>query len=210
RPRTRENTARPPLRVSPQPPPPRRAPPPLTAAAATVTSSDGASVTIHADGTIAYDAQHSATVMALRPGQTLNDTFTYQVADFQGGVGSGTITLTVTGIKIPPTVVDYTFTTDKKTILSVPVPLGLLSKDSDPAAGDLLVVDPSQTDITTVGGAKILLRPDGSFQYDPTQAFPSLGAGLTYSDSFTYVVVDSFGSMAQATVHITVNGVEDP
>jgi VCBS repeat-containing protein len=105
--------------------------------------------------------------------------------------------------------VDYSFAIGKKDILTVTAASGLLSQDSTPVAGDVLVVDPSQTDAVSVGGAQVLVRPDGSFQYDPTQAFPSLGAGKPYSDTFTYVIVDSFGATSQATVHIAVTGVED-
>ena len=58
--------------------------PALTAVAGTVTSSDGATVTIAANGTFTYNAAAAKAVRALDPGQTTQDTFTYQVADFQG------------------------------------------------------------------------------------------------------------------------------
>ena len=146
---------------------------------------------------------------ALDPGQKANDSFTWNAADYQGLQGPGTVTLNVTGLPQPIVAVDYSFAIGKKNILTVSANSGVLSLDSNPAAGDVLVVDTNQTDILSAGGAKILMRTDGSFLYDPTQAFPTLGQGQPYSDTFTYVVVDSFGNTAQATVHIAVTGVED-
>ncbi len=184
--------------------------PPLHAIAGTVTSSAGALVTVAADGTFSYDINDSPTILALLPGQTLTDTFTYQVADFQNGMGSGTITLTVTGTGAPPTAVDYFFTIDKTDILTVPVATGVLSQDSARGTGNVLVVDTSLTDPESAGGAAILMRTDGSFEYDPSGAFPSLGVGRSYDDTFTYVIVDSYGQSAMAVVHVHVDGVEDP
>ena len=116
----------------------------------------------------------------------------------------------MTGTKQTPVAVDYSFTIAKTNVLTEAAAKGVLSQDSDPAAGDSLVVDPTQTAALSVGGAKVLLNPDGSFQYDPRGVFPTLGQGQTYSDTFTYVIDDKFGSTAKATVHITVTGVEDP
>ncbi len=184
--------------------------PALHAIAVTVTTSVGALVTIAADGTFSYSVNDSPAILALLPGETLADTFAYQVADFQNGVGSGTITLTVTGTAAPPTAVDYFFAIDKTNILTVPEATGVLSQDSAHGAGNVLAVDTSQTDAVSSGGAAILMRIDGSFQYDPTQAFPALGAGRSYDDTFTYVIVDSYGQSSMAVVHIHVDGVEDP
>ncbi len=112
-------------------------------------------------------------------------------------------------MKQPITTIDHAFSIGKKNVLTEDVAHGLLSGASNPAAGDVLVVDPSMTSALSAGGAKIIVQPDGSFIYDPTTAFPTLGQGQTFDDTFTYVVDDSFGSTATATVHITVTGVED-
>jgi YD repeat-containing protein len=179
----------------------------LSLAGVAATSTLGASVHI-VGGQIVYDPTQVASLQALAAGQSVTDSFTYTVTDLQGKTASALVQVQVTGAK-NPVAVDYTFTITKTGILTVPRATGLLSQDTAPAAGDTLIVDPSQTAALSAGGAKVTLNPDGSFQYDPRGAFPTLGAGATYSDTFTYTIDDNFGSTATATVHITVTGVED-
>ncbi|MGE5469959.1 MAG: DVUA0089 family protein [Bacteroidota bacterium] len=45
--------------------------------------------------------------------------------------------------------------------------------------------------------------------YDPTDAFQSLGAGETATDTFTYRVADQQGAMDTRTVTVTIHGVND-
>ena len=65
--------------------------------AATLTTA-GATVTVAADGSFVYDPSTSATAQALLAGTTLDDTFTYQADDGNGGIDDATATVTVTGI----------------------------------------------------------------------------------------------------------------
>ena len=74
----------------------------------------------------------------------------------------------------------------------------------------MLTIDPSQTAAQSADGATVIVQPNGAFEYKPSGAFPSLGQGQTATDTFTYVIDDSFGSTATGTVTITVTGVEDP
>jgi len=62
-----------------------------------VTSAQGASVTINADGSYTYDPIGATALAALAAGQTLADTFTYTVSDGNGGTTEGTVTITVSG-----------------------------------------------------------------------------------------------------------------
>jgi len=58
-------------------------------------------VTINGDNTLAYDPIGSATLQALLPGQTLDDTFSYSIRDGSERIDEGTVTVTVSGIGVP-------------------------------------------------------------------------------------------------------------
>ena len=86
---------------------------------------------------------------------------------------------------------------------------GLLSNDFDVDSAAALIVDPSQTPLLSEGGAKVTVRPDGSFDYEPDGAFDYLPAGAVATDSFQYVVVDDRGAESVATATIQLTGVDD-
>src|SRR5581483_8972371 len=56
---------------------------------------------------------------------------------------------------------------------------------------------------------EVTLDPDGTFSYDPTAAFLTLGQGKTATNSFTYTIIDASGHTATATVTIIIHGVND-
>jgi VCBS repeat-containing protein len=66
------------------------------------TSARGAAVTVNPDGTIQYDARDSAELQALNAGQSLDDTFTYQVSDEHGATDTATVSLIVQGADDAP------------------------------------------------------------------------------------------------------------
>ncbi|MET0099237.1 Ig-like domain-containing protein [Limnospira platensis] len=65
-------------------------------------SSQGATVTVNPDGSYTYDPTTVESFVALRFGATLEDTFTYTVADDMGSTATATVTITVTGVNEPP------------------------------------------------------------------------------------------------------------
>ncbi|MFD0917277.1 tandem-95 repeat protein, partial [Pseudahrensia aquimaris] len=69
----------------------------------------------------------------------------------------------------------------------------------------------SSYDSTSTLGATVVLNADGSYSYDPTSAtaLQALQAGDTVVDTFTYTITDANGTESQATVSITVLGVND-
>jgi VCBS repeat-containing protein len=91
----------------------------------------------------------------------------------------------------------------------------VLGNDSDPEGDDLTVsaVNGSGgdvgTQITLNSGALLTLNADGSYAYDPNGSFEGLGAGESGSDSVTYTAADGNGGTDQATVTVTINGVND-
>ena len=60
-------------------------------------------LTLNADGSYTYVVNDSnATVQALRPGQTLTETFTYTMADAAGAPSTATLTITIQGADDAP------------------------------------------------------------------------------------------------------------
>ena len=166
-------------------------------------------MTIAADGSFLYDASGATAIQALPAGATLDDSFTYQVVDSQGGTATGTAVLTVQGINDDPVVADDQFpSVDGGTLLVVPAAGGLLSNDYD--VDSPIVIDLVVSDTVSAGGAKVTLGPDGSFQYDPSGVLDYLPAGAVLDDSFSYTVIDDQGGNSQGTVHLEVVGVNDP
>jgi len=86
----------------------------------------------------------------------------------------------------------------------------LLMNDSDPEGHDFTVTAVSGTveDDWTVltSGAKVHFNSDGTFIYDPNDAFDSLQAGEVTTDSFEYTITDDFGATDTATATITIIG----
>lgn len=60
-------------------------------------------LTLSSDGTATYVSDTTnAAVIGLRSGETLNETFSYQLADAAGNVTTGTLTVTIAGVTDPP------------------------------------------------------------------------------------------------------------
>jgi VCBS repeat-containing protein len=65
------------------------------------------------------------------------------------------------------------------------------------------------TQITLASGALLTVQADGSFTYDPNDAFDSLAAGATATDSFEYTLADGEGGTDTGLVEITIQGLDD-
>ncbi|HEX9637847.1 MAG TPA: Ig-like domain-containing protein [Acidobacteriota bacterium] len=96
---------------------------------------------------------------------------------------------------VPPRAMDDDAATDEDT----PVVIGLLANDSD-ANGDPLTV----TEVTAPMHGTVVNNGDGTVTYTPAPDFFS-----PPDDSFQYTVCDPGGLCAQASVHVTVNPVND-
>ena len=84
--------------------------------------------------------------------------------------------------------------------------LGVLANDTDPDAGDALAV--VAVSIAGTKGSVALTR--GRVSYDPEDAFDSLNADQTATDTFRYTITDGAGGESTATVTIEITGVDDP
>ena len=172
---------------------------------APVDGPNNGAIVLNSDGTFVYtpDSDFSGT-----------DTFVYRVRDFTGGVADGTVTITVNAVNDAPVAVDDSFSTDEDTALTTG---NVLANDADVDIGDTLTVAQVNGAVGNVGvpilsgaGAALTLNADGTFDYDPNGQFEFLPQGATATDTFTYVAEDQNGEpAAEATVTITINGVND-
>lgn len=138
----------------------------------------------------------------LGAGETAHDSFLYSVADQQGSVSTGTVSLTVHGVNDAPTATDDVAVTDEDTVAT----LRVLDNDTDPDINDrlsLLSVD------TTGTRGQVTVNEDGSILYDPRGQFDALNAGQIDHDTFRYQISDGHGGMDDATVTITITGRSD-
>jgi hypothetical protein len=124
-------------------------------------------------------------------------TFFYILTDFNGGTDSASVTVTVTPVNDPPTVVNDAVTVAENSSNNV---VDVLANDSTaPDTGETLTV----TAVTqpTWGGAVAL--GGGWVSFTPTPNFN----GTTM---FTYTVSDGSGGSNTASVTVTVTGTNDP
>lgn len=184
----------------------------------TGSSSEGATVTIQADGSFSYDPTTSVTLAALLRGDTLDDTFTYTVEDSHGAISTATVTVVVTGENKAPVAVDDDFLgingVDEDSTLVDAVGVLANDTDADDPASALFVSGINGTGQLTgqsTSGALITMNADGSFFYDPRNAdtLQALADGVSAFDTFTYTVSDGQGGSSEGTVTIDVTGVND-
>ncbi len=164
------------------------------------TSARGATVTFDpVTGLITYDPSTSAQLQALAPGESLQDSFSYNVEDVDGeAVPPGaTVFLNVTGINDAPIVSDDSaFVPHSRD----PVVIRPLENDVD-VDGQL---DPDSIVITqepTFGSLAKRVAPNGTLElaYSPFASFNG-------TDSFRYTISDNLGQPSdQATVNIVPN-----
>jgi len=92
---------------------------------------------------------------------------------------------------------------------------GVLGNDTDPDADALQVSSVNGsggdvgTEVTLSSGALLRQNADGAYAYAPNGQFEGLGAGETETDSWTYTAADGSGGTDQATVTVTIDGVND-
>ncbi len=142
--------------------------------------------------TLTYDA---TTFAALDAGESQIINFTFDVVDTNGGRTANALTLTVEGRDPTLAALDDSYATDEDTPIS-----GDVSGNDTPLGGTYTILSGPDGDIT--------FNSDGTFDYDPSSFFASLGTGDAASDSFTYQI-DTGTAQVQATVTIDVDGLND-
>ncbi|MEW6219010.1 MAG: Ig-like domain-containing protein, partial [Thermodesulfobacteriota bacterium] len=121
-----------------------------------------------------------------------NDSFTYQVADGQGGSATGTVTVTIQPVNDPPQAAADAASTDEDTAVT----LDVLANDTDPDRDGLTVtaVTAPAHGTAAVAGNRVVYTP---------------AADWSGSDSFSYQIADGQGGTASGPVQINVRPAND-
>ena len=166
-----------------------------------ITLPSGALLTLNSDGTFDYDPNGQFTSLDI--GQTATDSFTYQISDANGGFGTATVTLTITGENDPPVADDDVETVRPGVATIIDPRVG----DADPNASDTpfinAITDPTTgitTPLNTAGdsatladGTVVRLRSDGTLDVEPSSTIGAVS-------SFTYTLEDDHGATDTGTV----------
>ena len=189
--------------------------------AVTLANTEGATLTVNADGSYSLDASASD---ALSKGESFTFTFTCNTRKDHGGTDwstdSATLTVTVKGVNDGPEAED-----DDAGVIDEDANAqgNVLDNDSDIDRHDTLEVtgaldksgNYSLGTIDLASGAKVIISADGSYTYDPNHAFDGLYSDEHADDSFDYQISDGNGGYDTATVTVRINGkgqrpAEDP
>ncbi|WP_099722385.1 retention module-containing protein [Bordetella bronchiseptica] len=115
-----------------------------------------------------------------------------------------------------PTAVADTGATDEDTTLTVTDPAqGVLRNDTDPDNDDLHVSavngQPANVGAAIAGdnGGTFTLNADGTYTFNPGNAFQHLAQGDSVETSISYTVSDGEGGTSTTTLTVTVTGVND-
>ncbi len=165
----------------------------LRVLAATLTTARGATVIVNADGSLRYDPTGVESIQQLTTGQSIQDTFTYQIQDGAPATSAvATVTITVAGINDAPTANNDNFSIGVgQTRL-----LDVLLNDSDVDSR----IDTTSISITALPAfGTVTVTQTGLVQYQP-------GGGFRGTDTFSYRVRDVEGNLSnEATATIVVN-----
>jgi VCBS repeat-containing protein len=156
-------------------------------------------LTLGSDGIFTFDP--GTAFNALGSGQSEAVTFTYSVSDGKGGTDTETVTITVTGTNEAPVIQSVVaLTTNEDTTLT-----GTLTGTvSDTDAGDNLVF----ALVSGTAAGTITIQANGSYTFNPGNAFQNLDVGESSLQTFTYSVFDGTTTV-QRTATLTVTGAND-
>ncbi|GGP18860.1 VCBS domain-containing protein [Silvimonas iriomotensis] len=196
-------------------------------------------LTLQPDGSYNYVVDNSnATVNALAPGQTLTDSFSYQLRDTAGLTGTAQLDISVHGANDAPTAqLDLNYAlSDNGQGQQVNANGNVMNNDRDPDNGDTITVtggargaastnptlDPVAAGSSVTAGSPLTLvgtygtltlGADGTYQYviDINNPVVQTLTGSSFRlEQFAYQITDSGGLTATATLDIVVRGRNDP
>ncbi len=152
------------------------------------------SLQVAADGSHIYTIDNTnPSVVLLRAGQSMTETYTYTISDGKGGFATSTLTITING-RDDLVAANDSATTNEDT----PVTASVAGNDSTMSGGTLTYAKVSNPSHGTV-----VVNADGSYTYTPATNYSG-------TDSFTYTVTDAAsGESLTRTVNLTVNPVVD-
>jgi VCBS repeat-containing protein len=202
----------------------------LSGAVGTPVAGAHGSLVVGPDGAYTYRVDPADTaVLALRPGESLTDTFSYTVVDRSGATSTTTLTITIDGADDPPRASpDVNRVSAQSPVAAVGNVIGGggagdapdIDPDGDPLSvqGVRTGADPSTPAASGVGATvpgrfgSLVLNADGSYAYTVDPANPEVRAlrpGESLSEVYTYTVRDPSGQVATTTLTIVIDGVND-
>lgn len=183
---------------------------------------------IGADGSFTYDVDSAnPTVQALLAGQTLTETFTYQIVDSNGLTDQAQLVITIRGINDPPVAQDhFNLAVERGGVANGQAgidPTGdALLFDVDPDGDPLTVIAVSNDELGTngvIGQAfagqygTLTLNADGTYSYVLDNDNPEVEALRQLADllieRFTYAISDGLEAPQQAQLVILILGRND-
>ena len=155
-----------------------------------LTSASGASVTVQPNGTFVYDPTGSPTIQALNVGTALTDTFVYTLSDGNGGTDTATGAIVVNGRNDIPVASDVLVPTVED---GGPVTASFAGDDADAEDGP---ADLTYFFVPFSGPTEgsVVNNNDGTFTFDPGNAFQDLAPGETREVTVQYRATDSRGT----------------
>ncbi|HET6555388.1 MAG TPA: VCBS domain-containing protein [Dyella sp.] len=186
--------------------------------------------TLHVSASGAYSYaldETSALVQALQPGQTVTETFTYEMRDTAGAIDTAQLVITIHGTNDTPTATIDTVTAQEAGGVNNATP-GLdptgnvmsVVTDVDAGPGDLSVIafDNGQTSGivgTALAGkyGSLTLNADGTFQYVVDNNNADVQALRTATDrlieGFNVTISDQFGATTTTQILVVIHGAND-
>ncbi len=189
---------------------------------------------ISSSGSAVYQLDNdNAAVEALRlSGNTLDETFVYEISDRAGATSQATITITIEGANDAPVGVDDSGVAIEaggigNATAGQDATGNVLTNDTDVdlngetkavtgirTGDELLGSFDEVTGATDVIGSygTLTINPDGSYNYvidDDNTAVEALAVGDTLSETFSYLVTDAEGLDDIAVLTITIEGAQD-
>ncbi|ALM52439.1 VCBS domain-containing protein [Halomonas huangheensis] len=183
-------------------------------------------LTVNPDGSYEYVVDgDNADVQALAAGETISETFTYQLVDTADNTDLAQLVVTITGANDPPVPVDDTATAieaggiDNGTAGVDPTG-NVLDNDTDIDGQPLEVSEFAQDTTTATAGSSLTgsygtltINADGSYSYVLDNDNPDVQALRTSGDQlnevFTYTALDPLGAETSASLTITIEGRND-
>ncbi|ROQ23444.1 retention module-containing protein, partial [Gallaecimonas pentaromativorans] len=191
----------------------------VNGSAVTTVSGQFGTLSWTADGNFSYQLNNEQ-VQSLAQGETLTETFTYQISDGNGGTSTSTLTVVIQGTNDAPVA------TANLSAVSEDGPLSaqgnMITDDDDGAGVDSDIDNGAQLSIQSVSGdtsgsvqgqfGTLVWNSDGTYSYNldnSLAAVQGLSEGESLIDTFSYTLTDEFGATSIATLTITINGTDD-
>ncbi|WP_244925498.1 Ig-like domain-containing protein [Kushneria marisflavi] len=168
-------------------------------------------------GAVNADGTFSINVPGAQLAQNSSISAAVSHIDAAGNIGSAETSRNYQTDVLPPEAQADTGSTEQEVILTVDAANGVLANDTDQDSDNAtLRVVAINDDAGSVGqqiagtnGGQFTVASDGSYQFQPGDAFDYLPAGQTATTEVRYTVSDAQGNASTTTLTVTVTGTND-